>query len=81
VDVYTYEFWATDIGFGTDVAVKQNFVRFKTVYLSHRPYGPKATAQICLSRRSHGRYGYGHEGADAATVHSLSIVTGLSPTS
>jgi hypothetical protein len=50
VDVYTYELWATDIGFGTDVAVKQNFVRFKTVYLSHRPYGPKATAQICLSR-------------------------------
>jgi hypothetical protein len=52
VDVYTYEFWATDIGFGTDVAVKQNFVRFKTVYLSHRPYGPKATGQICLSRLS-----------------------------
>jgi hypothetical protein len=50
VDVYTYELWATDIGFGTDVAVKQNSVRFKTVYLSHRPYGPKATAQICLSR-------------------------------
>ncbi len=53
MDVYTYEFWAhsvTDKGVGTEVPVKQNVVRFKTVYLSHRPYGPKVTAQICLSR-------------------------------
>jgi len=53
VDVYTYEFWAhstTDKGFGTEIPVKENLARFKTVYLSHRPYGPKATAQICLSR-------------------------------
>jgi hypothetical protein len=53
MDVYTYEFWAqslTDKGFGTEVPVKENVIRYKTVYLSHRPYGPKATAQICLSR-------------------------------
>ena len=53
MDVHTYEFWAhsvTDKGFGTEVPVKQNVVRYKTVYLSRRPYGPKATAQICLSR-------------------------------
>jgi hypothetical protein len=53
VNVYTYEFWAhstTDKGFGTEIPVKENVARFKTVYLSHRPYGPKATAQICLSR-------------------------------
>ena len=53
MDVYDYEFWAysaTDKGFGTEVPVKENVTRFKTVYLAHRPYGPKATAQICLSR-------------------------------
>ena len=53
MDVYTYEFWArseTDKGFGTEEPVKENVVRFKTVYLANRPYGPKATAQICLSR-------------------------------
>lgn len=53
MDVYTFEFWArseTDKGFGTEIPVKENVVRFKTVYLSNRPYGPKVTAQICLSR-------------------------------
>lgn len=53
MDVYTYEFWAhsvTDKGFGTEGPVKENVAKFKTVYLSPRPYGPKATAQICLSR-------------------------------
>jgi hypothetical protein len=53
VDVYTYEFWArseTGKAFGTDVPVKENVVRYKTVYLSNRPYGPKATGQVCLSR-------------------------------
>lgn len=53
MDVYTFEFWAhslTDKGFGTEVPVKQNVVRFKTIYLARRRYGPRATAQICLSR-------------------------------
>lgn len=53
MDVYTYELWAqslTDKGFGTEVPVKENVTRYKTVYLSNRRYGRDATAQICLSR-------------------------------
>ena len=44
MNVYTYEFWAhstTDKGFGTEIPVKENVARFKTVDLSHRPMGQK----------------------------------------
>ena len=53
MEVHTYEFWAesvTDKDITGIFTVKENVMRFKTVYLADRPPGPKVTAEVCLSR-------------------------------
>jgi hypothetical protein len=75
VDVITQEFWAQSLAEpepGTGIAAMQNAIRFQTIYLSHRPYGPKITAEVCLSRLKGG-------GSARCVVFGLSFFFQLEP--
>jgi hypothetical protein len=75
LEVQTYELWAESVTDKdiTGFPVKENVLRFKTVYLAGRPPGPRVTAEICLSRVD-------GSGTARGVVEGYSFFVGTDPT-